>query len=315
MNTYNLVKSLLYIREVEEQISKRYSEGEMRCPVHLSVGQEATAVGVISNLKKNDHVYSSHRSHAHYLSKNGSLHKMLAEIYGKETGCIGGRGGSMHLQDLQVNFDASIPIVSSSIGLAAGCALNMKRNKQKKITVVFIGDAALEEGIFFEVANFSSLHSLPILFVCENNYYSVYTKISDRQVNKDLTSYAKSFKIKSKSLDGNDVFKIFNETKKIVSSIRKKPKPFFLQLNTFRHLEHCGPNNDDHLKYRSNKDIKLWKKNDPIEKAIKVFEKSYGKIELSRLQKKIKSMVEKNFVIAKNDPLPKNSEARKFVYV
>ncbi len=222
-----LYKEVALIRYVEEKIASEYPKGEMRCPVHLSIGQEAAAVGLIRNLSKQDKLYSNHRSHAHYIAKGGNIKKMILELYGKNGGCVGGRGGSMHLQDLNVNFMASIPIVSSSIALATGSSLSQKRNKSSSITVVYVGDASLEEGVFYECANFASLHNLPILFACENNLYSVYTHINQRQANKKFTKYADVFNIKNKILDGNDVLSVDNELKKIIKYIKIKKKTFF----------------------------------------------------------------------------------------
>ena len=174
MNSLNksLAESLFRLRMVENEISKRYSHQEMRCPVHLSIGQEAVAVGVCKNLEKEDQVYSTHRCHSHYLAKGGNLQSMISEIYGKKSGCCGGRGGSMHLMDISVGMMLSLPIVASVIPIAVGAAMSKKINKSKTIVVVFFGDAAVEEGVFHESANFASLHNLPILFVCENNFAS-----------------------------------------------------------------------------------------------------------------------------------------------
>ena len=180
MNINSKTKIELYyqtlrIRLIEEAIATDYSKQEMRCPIHLSVGQESVAVAVCSNLKKNDLVVSSHRAHAHYISKGGSIKKMIAELYLKDTGCSKGRTGSMHLNDRNAGFVASIPIVASNIPIAVGLAKSIKMKKENKIVVVFFGEAATEEGVFFESINFAKLFQLPIMFICENNGYSVYT--------------------------------------------------------------------------------------------------------------------------------------------
>ena len=231
-NLIKLYKSLYLIRFVEESISKNYSKGEMRCPVHLSIGQEACATGLISNLRKLDKVYSNHRCHAHYLAKGGSLKRMLSEIYGKINGCVGGVGGSMHLQDQSVGMVSSIPIVSSAMGMATGNALNQKRKNLKEITVIYCGDASLEEGIFFECANFASLHSLPIIFACENNLFSVYTNIKERQIDSNFKKYASAFKISYKKIDGNKIDEVYNSTKKIISFVIKENHILFKWILT-----------------------------------------------------------------------------------
>ena len=265
----NLAESLFRLRMVENEISKRYSHQEMRCPVHLSIGQEAVAVGVCNNLEKEDQVYSTHRCHSHYLAKGGNLQSMISEIYGKKSGCCGGRGGSMHLMDISVGMMLSLPIVASVIPIAVGAAMSKKINKSKTVVVVFFGDAAVEEGVFHESANFASLHNLPILFVCENNRYSCFTDVSERQPSEDLTRLAKSHNIESIKMNGNDVIKVFNQSQKIIKKIKKNSKPFFLQLDTYRYVEHCGPDNDDHLNYRNKNEVKKWLDDDPIENFLK----------------------------------------------
>lgn len=182
----SLYFQILRIRRIEEAIAECYKEQEMRCPVHLSIGQEAIAAGVCALLKKTDIVFSNHRSHGHYLAKGGSLPAMIAEIYGKETGCSKGRGGSQHLIDMSAGFWGSTPIVASTVPLSVGSAFYSKLKEDKKVTVVFFGDAAMEEGVLHESLNFASLHKLPIFFVCENNLYSISTHISARQPDRKI---------------------------------------------------------------------------------------------------------------------------------
>lgn len=309
-----LHSQVLQIRELEQKIADKYSSGLIRCPVHLSIGQEAAAVGVISCLSKNDHLYSTHRSHAHYLAKGGNIKAMIAELYGKSNGCVGGVGGSMHLQDISVNFHGSIPIVGSSIGLAAGCAYHNKKYRDKQITVVYVGDASLEEGIFYEICNFASLHNLKLLFVCENNLFSVYTDIKKRQVTTNFTKYADAFNINSLRIDGNNVLNIHNKTKKILDFIKRNNKPFFLQLDTFRYYEHCGPNIDDHLNYRKKSLINKWKNKDPVILAEKYIKKNYGSNKLFVIRNKINNDLEKIFKSVIKTKLPNFKEASKHVF-
>ena len=176
-----LFESMLRIRLVEESIANKYSEQKMRCPTHLSIGQEAIAVGVCANLTSQDQVLSTHRAHAHYLAKGGCLNSMMAEIYGKASGCSKGMGGSMHLIDTSVGFMGSTAIVGNTIPVAVGLALEKKLTRKKSIACVFFGDGATEEGAFYESVNFAIIHSLPILFICENNLYSVYSGLEVRQ--------------------------------------------------------------------------------------------------------------------------------------
>ena len=167
----SLLHGMLRIRLVEEKIADLYPQQEMRCPIHLCIGQEAIPVGVCSNLKIDDTILGNHRSHGHYLAKGGDLKAMMAEIYGKATGCSGGKGGSMHLIDLSVNILGTTPIVGSIIPIAVGAAFASSLKSEKNATIVFLGRAATEEGVFFESLNFAALKKLPIVFVSEDNFF------------------------------------------------------------------------------------------------------------------------------------------------
>lgn len=263
MNYIEIYKKLIFIRLLEEEIANKYHEEEMRCPIHLSIGQEASALGVCGSLSKKDIVFGSHRTHAHYLAKGGDPQKLISELYGKVDGCVNGLGGSMHLQDDDVNFLASIPIVGSGLGLATGTAFKQRKENQQNITCVFFGDGACEEGILHESLNFSSLYKLPLLYVCENNIYSINTSIHERQFSDNFCRFAKAHNIQSLRLNGNNLDLIFNNTKKIYKYIKKERKPFFLQLDTYRYREHCGPNFDERSK--TNKlEYNKWLKLDPV---------------------------------------------------
>ena len=304
------------IRLVEEAISTRYVEQEMRCPVHLSIGQEAAAAGVCLALETRDKVFSTHRSHAHYLSKGGDLRKMLAEIYGKATGCIGGRGGSMHIMDLDVNMVASIPIVGSCIPLAVGSALADSLDGRDDVSIAYLGDASVEEGVFHESANFAKLRDLPVLFVCENNLYSVYTQLHERQPDRPITSLAEAHGIPTYHCDGNDVEEVYRSTLNALKNARSNKGPSFLLLDTYRWLEHCGPNFDNDIGYRTEVEFRIWKNRDPVilykknllKKGILTEE---GNVELKcEIQKEITAA----FDFAKNSPYPDHSTAINHVY-
>ena len=259
------------IRLVEETISKRYSEWKMRCPTHLSVGQEAVAAACGLALQSKDLAVSTHRSHAHYLGKRGDLGRMIAEIYGKETGCSGGYGGSMHLTDKSVGFIGSTAIVGNSIPVGVGLALAMKITKDPQISCVFLGDGAIEEGVFYESVNFAVLRSLPVLFVCENNLYSVYSPLSVRQPKgRSIHEMVAGLGIKAYCGDGNDPIETYLLLRKVVEEIRQTQCPAFVELSTYRWFEHCGPNMDNHIGYRSEGEFLEWKGKDPIAKLEKI---------------------------------------------
>lgn len=261
-----LYRSMLRIRMVEEKIAELYSEQEMRCPVHLSIGQEGVAVGMSSVLQREDCVLSGHRAHAHYLAKGGNLKAMLAEIYGKETGCARGHGGSMHLIDLAVNFLGSTPIVANSIPVAVGVAWAAKLQGKSHATVAFFGEAACEEGIWHESLNFAALHRLPIIFVCENNLYSVYTPLAQRQPKRRLTDLTAAQGVFSRRGDGNNVLEVRRLALSARDHVVAGNGPVFLEFETYRWREHCGPNFDNDLGYRSPGEFEAWKAKDPLQR-------------------------------------------------
>ena len=309
--------NMLRIRNIEQAISDNYKFQKMRCPVHLSVGQEAPAVGIMQNLKKEDKIVTAHRSHAHYLAKGGNLNSMIAELHGKSSGCAKGKGGSMHLIDLKAGVSAAVPIVGSTIPIGVGLSWNIKLKKKKNVVVIFFGDGATEEGVFQESLDFASLHSLPVLFVCENNHFSVYSPLSNRQAKKrDIIKIAKAVGISGTKIHGNDVLSIYKKSKKIISDIKQDPKPHVLLLDTFRHLEHCGPNNDNHLNYRSDDYIKKWLDNCPI----KTFKKKLLKnkvlniLELKNYENKISHEIKLAFKYARNSKFPKKKFLLKNIY-
>ncbi|NGX34822.1 MAG: Acetoin:2,6-dichlorophenolindophenol oxidoreductase subunit alpha [Candidatus Anoxychlamydiales bacterium] len=300
----DLYVQMLRIRLIEEEIANEYSKGYMRCPTHLSIGQEAIAVGVCSCLKDNDYVLSNHRAHAHYLAKGGSLKKMLSEIMGKESGCSSGRGGSMHIVDLEKGFLGSTPIVAGTIPVAVGVALSSQMKNEDSITVVFLGEGATEEGVFSESLNFAALKELPIIFVCENNFYSVYSPIHVRQAkNRDRVKIAKAHGLYSKKEEnGNDVLKVYSTMQESIEVIRKNKTPVYLEFDTYRFREHCGPNIDDDLSYRPKKEYEYWLKNCPISNFEKflINKNVVTKKDLSQIKEKILLEIKKTFEWAKN---------------
>lgn len=259
-----MLANLQLIRSIELLISEKYQEQIFRCPVHLSIGQEAIAVGVSLHLTSKDKVVSTHRSHAHYIAKGGDLLRMLSELVGSPLGCSKGRGGSMHLFDNSVGFMASIPIVGSSLPIACGLALAEKKMNSKNLVVAFIGDAALETGAFYESINLAALKELPLLIVLEDNGYSTF---SDKTVrwpeSKSVKETIEGMGVSYLYGSGDDVEEIYRSVSNIVSQVRGN-HPILLHLETFRRYEHCGPNIDDHLGYRSKFEIESYLDRDPL---------------------------------------------------
>ena len=304
------------IRLTELEISKKYIENKMRCPVHLSVGQEGVSAVLSSLLKKNDYAVSTHRSHAHFICKGGSIKKMIAELYGKSTGCSGGRGGSMHLVDKANGFMGSSSIVGNSIPVGVGLGMSLKLKKLKNLSIIFLGDAAIETGVFFESINFAIIKKLPVVFICENNLYSVYTHLNERQPKKrKIFRMTSGLGIKSFNFDGSKPFSFAGKLKKILSNVRDKSEPCFIEFSTYRYLEHCGPFNDDNLKYRSKKELKEWLKKDPYMNLKKIFNKdSKLKKYLNHIKIKNAKKIKLAFEFAEKSTFPKKNELRKNVY-
>jgi len=262
-----LLERMHRIRMVEEAIAERYPipKQQMRCPGHLSIGQEAVAVGVCAALTSSDQAMSGHRSHAHYLAKGGNLAAMIAELYGKESGCCKGRGGSMHLVDLAAGFMGAVPIVGSTIPIAVGLAFAIHLQGGTRVVAAFFGEAATEEGVFHESANFASLHQLPIVFVCENNLYSVYSPMSVRQpAHREVYQQAVGHGIKASQVDGNDPQAVYDAAQEAVSYARSRHGPVFLECKTYRWREHCGHGSDNQIGYRTEAEFLAWKERDPI---------------------------------------------------
>ena len=305
------------IRSVEEKIAKNYKDNKMRCPTHLSIGQEAVAAATGLALNSKDIAISYHRSHAHFLSKGGEPKKLFAELHGYEEGCSKGVGGSMHLIDLKNNFYGSTAIVSNSIPIGVGLAYSLKLAKKKNIVCIYIGDAAVEEGVFFESINFSILKKLPVVFICENNFFSVYTHLKNRQPpQRKIYKLAKAMGAISYKLKQDNPFKLFQKIKNIFDNVRKNPFTNFIEIETCRYLEHCGPNDDSKLGYRSLKELTKWKKKDPL-----IFSKNYlikskliSKKKIEILDKKIINSVDKDFIYLKNLKKPKFKNINKLVY-
>lgn len=316
-NLVDIFFQALRIRRIEEKVADKYSEQEMRCPVHLSIGQEGVAVGVASQLNATDYMMSTHRAHAHYLAKGGNLKKMIAEFYGKRNGCCGGKGGSMHLVDLESNFLGSTPIVGGSFPIAVGVALASQMKKENNITVIFFGEAMTEEGVFLEGINFAALKKLPILFLCESNFYSVYSPMEIRQPKeRSISKIAEAHGIPAKQGDGNQVEEVMIYTKEAIEYIRSKKGPMLLEFVTYRFREHCGPNYDIDLGYRTKEEVDHWQAHCPIrqlkEKLIKNNLISFD--EIKEMEKMIDYEINEAFVYAKNSPFPNQNELLTHIY-
>src|SRR5581483_3746334 len=312
-----LLFEMLRIRLVEETIADRYPEGEMRCPVHLSIGQEAVAVGVAASLAADDCLMSAHRAHAHYLAKGGDLTALLAELYGRATGCSSGRGGSMHLVDLDVNMLGSTPIVGSALPVAVGTAFGAWQQGRGGVTVVFVGEGATEQGVFAECLNFAALKRLALVFVCENNLYSVYSPLDVRQAPaRDRAALATAHGIPTASGDGNDVEAVVAATLAATARARRGDGPTYLEFATYRWREHCGPNYDNDLGYRTEEEFLFWKQRCPIEGTRRelLAARLVDEHELQKMNDDIGREIDQAVDFAERSPFPVRDDMAKNVY-
>lgn len=313
----SLFSSLLRVRIIEEKIAEVYAEQEMRCPVHLCVGEEAIAVGVCAHLTRNDYVLSNHRSHGHYLAKGGNLKAMMAEIYGKATGCCHGKGGSMHLIDLAAGFLGATPIVGSTIPIAVGVALGSVMRAEPRISVVFMGDAATEEGVFPESLNFAALKKLPVVFVCENNLYSVYSPLSVRQPEgREIFRLAEAYGVTSFHGDGNDVAEVYRLAGQAIKRAREGKGPAFLEFATYRWREHCGPNYDNDLGYRTEGEFQEWRQRCPVARLQKLLLKEgiLSQPDIDRMAINFESEMKEAIAFARESPFPTEANLLEHIY-
>jgi TPP-dependent pyruvate/acetoin dehydrogenase alpha subunit len=256
---------MLRIRLVEERLAELYKEQEMKTPTHFSIGQEAVAVGVCEALTNEDVVYSGHRSHAQYLAKGGDLNGLVAELYGKESGTSGGRGGSVHLSALETGYIASSAILGETIATAVGSALSFDMDDASRVSACFFGDGAVDEGIMAESMNFASLRNLPVIFVCENNMYSLESPIEERfPTGVTIASRAEAYSIDAQVVDGSDAMAIYHATDRARELCLAGKGPVFLECQTYRWREHVGPNEDHEMGYRDLQELESWKARDPI---------------------------------------------------
>jgi TPP-dependent pyruvate/acetoin dehydrogenase alpha subunit len=305
----SLHHGLLKVRLTEELLAERYKQQEMRTPTHFGIGQEAIAVGVCHTLRHDDVVYSHHRCHNHYLAKGGSIYKLAAELYGRADGCSGGRGGSVHITARDVGFIATSAILGETTACAVGSALAFKMDGSDRVAVTFFGEGAMDEGSFYESANYASVKKLPVLFVCENNLYATESPLQLRQpAGTDLCERMRAFKIDALRIDGNDVQEVYRSTESALDNLRAGGGPFFLECMTYRWREHVGPHFDHELNrtYRTCEEVKAWMERCPLKRNAERLTRLgiATPAELKAWHQAMKSEVEREIERARNAPWP-----------
>lgn len=304
---------MLYIRKVEERIGFLFLEGTISGTMHQSLGQEAVAVGICSALNKDDIITSGHRPHGHALAKGIDLDAFMLEILGKPGGCCGGKGGSMHIGDLEIGMIPSIAIIGAGMPIGAGAALRFKMKKEPRVAVCFTGDGGVVEGAFHEAVNLSAVWNLPVIFVIENNFYAASTHYSRNTKLKDLSELAKAYGIPGVTIDGNDVLKVYESACETVGRAREGGGPTIIEAKTYRLTGH---NRRDPCNYMPKEERERAEENEPIAR-FEEYLLSDGGVELSDLEKidqELERLIEDSVqnALAADDPQPE--DALKNVY-
>lgn len=305
-----IFRSMLRIRKLQLRIESRYHLDEMKTPVHLCIGQEAVAAGVCAQLGPDDYVSSNHRGHGHYLAKGGDLARLVAELHCRETGCSKGRGGSMHLVDTAVGLMGSSSIVGGGIPIAVGLGLAAEREGRGRVSVVFFGDGAADEGVLYESVNFAILKRLPVVFVLENNRFSVCSRVEARQRGGSIFHATPHDAMLAALVDGNDADAVYDAAGDAVRNARAGGGPAFLECSTYRMRGHAGAGSDAALGYRTVGEIEAWQAKDPVDRYRERLLSS-GALDgsaLRALEASIDDEIDAAFRFAQDSPLPPGND-------
>ncbi len=310
----DLYSVMLTIRRFEERVVEEVRAGNISGFVHSYIGEEAIAAGVCAHLKTEDRIVSHHRGHGHCIAKGADMRKMMAEIYGRKTGCCKGKGGSMHIADFSVGMLGADGIVGAGLPIATGAALAAKLEKKRNVAVVFFGDGACQEGEFHETLNLASIWKLPLLFVCENNQYGVNTSAGYALAAKEITRMPKAYRIASKSVYGNDVEIVYSAAREAIARLRKGGGPYFLECQTYRWHKHFLSEGLEDLRPR--KELLAWKKKCPVAalEAKMLRRKILTPGMIKAIDSRIMAKVEEAREFALNSPFPQPQDALLDVY-
>jgi TPP-dependent pyruvate/acetoin dehydrogenase alpha subunit len=311
-----LFREMLRIRKVQLKIESLYLLDEMKTPVHLCIGQEAMAVGVCAHLTREDYISSNHRGHGHYLAKGGDLNRLIAELYCRETGCSRGRGGSMHLVDRSVGHMGSSSIVGGGIPIGTGLGLSIQMRGENRVSVVFFSDGAADEGVLYESVNFAVLKGLPVVYVYENNRFSVCSPVSARQAGENIFHSTAPHLMFTRKVDGNSVLEVYEAAKEAVDRARGGLGPSFIEGQTYRMRGHAGAGSDLHLGYRSAEELAAWESRCPVAflRHHLLTESWISEETLAEMERTIDSEIEEAFRFARESPLPRREDLLRYLY-
>ena len=297
------LRLMLTIRFFDERALALYRAGEMRGTTHPYIGMEAVGVGVMLALQPNDYVTSTHRGHGHTIAKGGDPRKMMAELLGRATGYSGGKGGSMHIADMDKHMLGANGIVGGGMGLATGAALTALLQQTGSVAICFFGDGALEQGILHETTNLAAIWKLPVVFVCENNQYAMSASAAWSVAGGDPAKRAAGYGIPGVTVDGMDLFAVNAQASEFVERARRGEGPAYLVCTTYRfHGHHAG----DPLNYREKEEVERWRLQDPIEhaKRVAIESRAMTEAEIADLEQRIEAQIEEAVEFAKNSPDP-----------
>jgi pyruvate dehydrogenase E1 component alpha subunit len=309
----SILHDMLRIRRFEEACAEQYTAGLIRGFLHLYIGEEAVAVGVMRQLTPEDSIFATYREHGHALIRGTPARTIMAEMFGKLEGCCRGRGGSMHLFDRERHLYGGNAIVAGALPLAVGMGLAAKMQNRRDLAVCFFGEGAIAEGEFHESMNLAELWRLPVLFLCENNFYAMGTALDRSESETDLVKKAASYRVRSSSVDGMDVLAVQNATREAIQSIKEHGEPYFLECKTYRFRAHSM---FDAELYRDKDEVAHWKERDPIT-LFQTWLKQEGLLTddvLDDLKQKVEAEIQDAVNFAKQGSEEPTTELMRFIY-
>jgi len=306
----NMLRLMQTIRRFEERASDDYQAGDIYGALHCYIGEEAAAVGVCSALERDDKIISTHRGHGHCIAKGADLDRMMAELYGRETGYCKGKGGSMHIADFDIGMLGANGIVAAGIPIVTGAGLAAQMDGKGRVAVAFFGDGASNAGPFHESLNIAAAWKLPVIYVCENNHWAAQTPSSATLALPDVASRATAYGIPGVLVDGNDVLAVHEAASKAVARARAGEGPTLLECKTYRWRKHTE--RKQQLDRRPIEEVESWKQRDPIPRLIAHIRSQQGQLseaEWEEMDREILARIERAVAYAKASPFPRPEEA------
>lgn len=295
----DILEKMILTRAFEENAEEMFSLGKVHGTMHLSIGQEAIAGGASPALTKDDYLLNTHRGHGHFLVWGGDLHRMMAEFLGKETGYCRGRGGSMHIADVESNNLGAQGIVAGNLPIAVGVGISIKLRKTDQVVLTLFGDGAANEGAFHESLNMAAIWNLPVVYLCENNQYAMSMAFDRAFKIEQISDRGAAYGIPGETVDGNDVIAVYKAVKSAAKRARDGHGPTLIEAVTYRWKGHSK---SDRQLYRTREEVKEWMEKDPIERFRKLL--SVSDAELKELQKEAKAKIQEAVEFAENSPEP-----------